>query len=137
MSICKEVPPQLSTFEYLLLSLGHKSFLRQMTGTYIHIQPCLLTCSFLKKDTQHVKKLIKVIYLLIQIVLGKVVQKDAKLDQALVQDLLRLGKDFPFHTVSGKTVCTNDFYEGDVCKNFMIEIPFFVYPHYIYIYIIY
>ena len=91
-----------------------------------------ILASFFKN--KHVKKLIKVIYLLIQIVLGKVVQKDAKLDQALVQDLLRLGKDFPFHTVSGKTVCTNDFYEGDdVCKNFMIEIPFFfVYPHYMY-----
>ena len=25
-----------------------------------------------------------------------------------------MGKDFPFHTVSGKTVCTNDFYEGDL-----------------------
>ena len=36
-----------------------------------------------------------------------------------MQDLLRLGKDFPFHTVSGKTVCTNDFYEGDVCKNLL------------------
>ena len=116
---------------------GYFQFMKMYDLNLIKNLIFFLTCSFLKKDTQHVKKLIKVIYLLIQIVLGKVVQKDAKLDQALVQDLLRLGKDFPFHTVSGKTVCTNDFYEGDVCKNFMIEIPFFVYPHYIYIYIIY
>ena len=47
-----------------------------------------------------------------QIVLGKVVQNDAKLDQGLVRDLLQLGKNFPFKTAAGKTVCTNDFYEG-------------------------
>ena len=47
-----------------------------------------------------------------QIVLGKVVQNPAKLDQDLVAELIEIGQGLPFHTVSGKTVCTNDFYEG-------------------------
>ena len=47
-----------------------------------------------------------------QIVLGKVVQNPAKLDQDLVAELIEMGQGLPFHTVSGKTVCTNDFYEG-------------------------
>ena len=44
--------------------------------------------------------------------LGKVVQNPAKLDQDLVAELIEIGQGLPFHTVSGKTVCTNDFYEG-------------------------
>ena len=39
-------------------------------------------------------------------------QKEAKLDQILVRELIKMGHNFPFKTVSGKTVCTNDFYEG-------------------------
>lgn len=52
------------------------------------------------------------VLLLFQIVLGKVVQKEAKLDQQLAKELVGLGKRFPFKTVFGTTVCTNDFYEG-------------------------
>ena len=52
------------------------------------------------------------LYLFLQIVLGKVVQNPAKLDQDLVAELIEIGQGLPFHTVSGKTVCTNDFYEG-------------------------
>ena len=30
----------------------------------------------------------------------------------MVAELIEIGQGLPFHTVSGKTVCTNDFYEG-------------------------
>ncbi len=40
------------------------------------------------------------------------VQKEAKMDTRLAQELVSLGKNFPFKTCAGKTVCTNDFYEG-------------------------
>ena len=45
--------------------------------------------------------------------MGKIVQNEAKLDADLVKELVSLGGNFPnFKTRSGKTVCTNDFYEG-------------------------
>ena len=44
--------------------------------------------------------------------MGKVVQKETKLDRQVVGELVQLGRKLPFKTVSGKTVCTNDFYEG-------------------------
>ena len=47
-----------------------------------------------------------------KIVLGKVVSNDAELDLDLAYTLLDLGRDLPFDVVTGKTVCTNDFYEG-------------------------
>ena len=47
-----------------------------------------------------------------QIILGKKVFHETKLDQELVEELVTLGKDLPFDVVSGKTVCTDDFYEG-------------------------
>ena len=47
-----------------------------------------------------------------QIVLGQIVQNPAKLDSELVDELVRLGGNFPFKIAAGKTVCTNDFYEG-------------------------
>ena len=37
---------------------------------------------------------------------------DAELDLDLACTLLDLGKGLPFDVVTGKTVCTNDFYEG-------------------------
>ncbi|BFF92064.1 uridine phosphorylase 1 [Drosophila madeirensis] len=48
------------------------------------------------------------------IVQGKVVQHCSKLDQCLTQELLSLANpcEDEFDTVVGKTVCTNDFYEG-------------------------
>ena len=49
-----------------------------------------------------------------KIVLGKVVSNDAELDLELAYTLLDLGRDLPFDVVTGKTVCTNDFYEGSV-----------------------
>ena len=47
-----------------------------------------------------------------QIILGEVVSRKAEVDQKLAQDLVQIGRDLPFNVVSGKTVCTNDFYEG-------------------------
>ena len=44
--------------------------------------------------------------------MGKIVQNEAKLDADLVKELVSLGGNFDFKTRSGKTVCTNDFYEG-------------------------
>ena len=38
--------------------------------------------------------------------------RKAEVDQKLAQDLVQLGRELPFNVVSGKTVCTNDFYEG-------------------------
>ena len=50
---------------------------------------------------------------LFQIILGKKVFHETKLDQELVEELVDLGKDLPYKVVSGKTVCTDDFYEGN------------------------
>ncbi|KAI1290152.1 Uridine phosphorylase 1 [Halotydeus destructor] len=49
-----------------------------------------------------------------QMVLGKLVQRPAVFNQNLVDSLLELGaKSFPsFKTVTGTTMCTADFYEG-------------------------
>ena len=40
------------------------------------------------------------------------VARRAELDQTLAYDLVELGQPLPFKVVSGKTVCTDDFYEG-------------------------
>ena len=48
----------------------------------------------------------------LQIILGKKSYHETKLDQDLVQELVTLGSGLPFNVVSGKTVCTDDFYEG-------------------------
>ena len=50
---------------------------------------------------------------LLQIILGEVVSRKAEVDQKLAQDLVQIGRDLPFNVVAGKTVCTNDFYEGE------------------------
>lgn len=46
------------------------------------------------------------------IILGEVVYRKTEVDQTLAHDLVQLGRDLPFNVVSGKTVCTHDFYEG-------------------------
>lgn len=51
--------------------------------------------------------------LLPQTILGKTVYRPAKLDQQLVKDLQSLAQpDDGFETIAGKTMCANDFYEG-------------------------
>ena len=47
-------------------------------------------------------------------VLGKRVRHPTKLDQDLAMDLVELGEGMSggFAIASGKTLCTNDFYEG-------------------------
>ncbi|XP_059621981.1 uridine phosphorylase 1 isoform X1 [Phlebotomus argentipes] len=46
-------------------------------------------------------------------ILGKIVQRPAKLDKKLVRDLKSLADvEDPYDTVVGKTMCTYDFYEG-------------------------
>ncbi|XP_077295403.1 uridine phosphorylase 1 isoform X2 [Arctopsyche grandis] len=47
------------------------------------------------------------------LVLGKSVKRPSKLDRRLVKELKALSdSDDPYDTVSGKTMCTYDFYEG-------------------------
>lgn len=46
------------------------------------------------------------------IVLGHVVQHPTALDEDLSRELLALGKKMDFKVVIGKTMCTDDFYEG-------------------------
>lgn len=51
--------------------------------------------------------------LLLQTVLGKLIRRPAKLDRQLARDLKALAyRDDPYDTVIGKTMCSNDFYEG-------------------------
>ncbi|ODN04894.1 Uridine phosphorylase 1 [Orchesella cincta] len=47
-------------------------------------------------------------------VLGKKVRRPGKLDKRLCDELLAISRetDEPYETVSGKTMCTDDFYEG-------------------------
>lgn len=48
-----------------------------------------------------------------QPVLGKLVQRPAKLDKKLAQELKSLADtEDPYDTVIGKTMCADDFYEG-------------------------
>ena len=48
-----------------------------------------------------------------QPVLGKLIQRPAKLDKLLQKELLALAHaDDPYDTVVAKTMCTPDFYEG-------------------------
>ena len=46
--------------------------------------------------------------------LGKIVSNEAELDLDLAYTLLDMGKELPFDVVTGKTVATNDFYEGKI-----------------------
>jgi uridine phosphorylase len=49
-----------------------------------------------------------------QIILGKTVGRPAVVDQSLAKELLEAGSKLQnyFPTVTGKTMCTDDFYEG-------------------------
>lgn len=50
---------------------------------------------------------------LFQTILGKTVLRPAKLDKRLARELKSLADvEDPYETVTGKTLCTNDFYEG-------------------------
>lgn len=44
--------------------------------------------------------------------MGKRVARPTKLDEEVAKELLELGKEMNFSTVTGKTMCTDDFYEG-------------------------
>jgi len=46
------------------------------------------------------------------IVLGEVVNRETVVDQELAQTLLEIGETLPFKVIGGKTMCSNDFYEG-------------------------
>ena len=53
--------------------------------------------------------------IIFQIILGNVVSREAKLDLDLAEKLVEAGKGAgSFETVLGKTISTNDFYEGQV-----------------------
>ena len=57
---------------------------------------------------------IKVNYLF-QSILGKLVQRPAQLDETVAADLLALARpEDPYSVVTGRTMCTYDFYEGTV-----------------------
>lgn len=48
-----------------------------------------------------------------QIILGKTVERSSELDRGLAEELLQCGKELnQFPTVTGNTICTMDFYEG-------------------------
>ena len=47
-------------------------------------------------------------------VLGKSVNRPARLDQGLADELLKIQNDASFETVLGTTMCTDDFYEGQI-----------------------
>ena len=50
-----------------------------------------------------------------QPVLGKLVQRPAKLNADLAEELKSLStQDDPFETHIGQTMCTYDFYEGNI-----------------------
>lgn len=52
-------------------------------------------------------------FLPLQTILGKTVLRPAKLDKRLARELKSLADaEDPYDTVNGKTLCTNDFYEG-------------------------
>ena len=44
--------------------------------------------------------------------LGSRLSRPAELDPKLARELATLGEEMPFPTVLGKTVCTDDFFEG-------------------------
>ena len=51
----------------------------------------------------------------LQIILGKVVSRKAQLDLGLAKNLVATGvQEDHFQTVLGKTISTDDFYEGQV-----------------------
>jgi uridine phosphorylase len=51
----------------------------------------------------------------LQPVLGKLVQRPARLDKKLAKDLKALAEPSALYdTVVGKTMCTYDFYEGKI-----------------------
>lgn len=55
-----------------------------------------------------------IVYSYMQPVLGKLVQRPAKLDGDLARELQSLAtQDDPFETHVGRTMCTYDFYEGN------------------------
>lgn len=53
-----------------------------------------------------------------QLVLGKTVVRNTELDVELAEELLQCGKELAeFQTVSGNTMCTLDFYEGNFVRS--------------------
>jgi uridine phosphorylase len=60
-----------------------------------------------------------------QPVLGKLVRRPAELDNGLAQELKALAaREDPYDTVIGRTMCTYDFYEGNILpetQNFFIN----------------
>jgi len=56
--------------------------------------------------------------LFLQTVLGKKVRRASKLDKSLCDELMSLSQslDNPYSTHMGKTMCTDDFYEGELHK---------------------
>lgn len=50
-----------------------------------------------------------------QTILGQTIHRPAKLDKKLARELKALASaDDPYDTIIGKTLCTNDFYEGSL-----------------------
>jgi uridine phosphorylase len=51
--------------------------------------------------------------LIFQAILGKIVKRPALLNKKLIRELKALASpEDPYNIVTGKTMCTNDFYEG-------------------------
>ena len=55
--------------------------------------------------------------------MGQIKEHPSRLSKELTEELLSLAsKDDGYKTLIGKTMCTNDFYEGDVTKVIMMMI---------------
>ena len=53
-----------------------------------------------------------------QAILGKIVSRPSILDKELVQELVNASRpEDEFQVVSGKTMCTQDFYEGKTMRH--------------------
>ncbi|GMT18915.1 hypothetical protein PFISCL1PPCAC_10212, partial [Pristionchus fissidentatus] len=50
----------------------------------------------------------------VQWIAGKKVVREARLDKRLQQDLIAMGEELSLPVVSGKTLCADDFYEGQM-----------------------
>lgn len=70
----------------------------------------------IQNDSNKLKKFIINVIINLKTVLGKVIHRPAKLDQKLARELMSLAdpEQDAYETITGKTMCTNDFYEGNL-----------------------
>lgn len=80
---------------------------------YVHEFICLIVFLLARVAVKAFDHYHIIFCLIYQTVLGKNIQRPAKLDKRLARELKGLGDpEDPYDTVIGKTMCTYDFYEG-------------------------